>query len=217
MIYIILGLVLIFVFNSIVLLLEQKYIINIQYFRIVSFIIYFILFTMLYAINFTRLTTFIRMLSFMDLLFIYFSFIFFYQFCSLLKVISFHKIQFSFKITKNKLFVDFLDIIHLLLFTSVIFPVLDLQFSQLDLFLMLLTTLIYTLVLLIEVKSNLLNIKINIVIENSIRCFLSLVVQQSCQNLFVVFLFILITKIYDYYKFTGITKFSKEAIKNDEK
>lgn len=217
MIYIILGLVLIFLFNSILLLFEQKYIINIHYFRIVSLILYLILFTMLYAINFTRLTTFIRMLSFMDLLFIYFSFIFFYQFCSLFKVISFHKIQFSFKITKNKLFVDFLDIIHLLLFTSVIFPVLDLQFAQSDLFLMLLITLIYTLVLFIEVKSNLLNIKINIVIENSIRCFFSLVIQQSCQNLFVVIIFILITKIYDYYKLTGITQLSKEAIKNDEK
>lgn len=216
MTYIILGLVLIFIFNSITLLMEKKYIINVQYIRKVSFFIYVILFILLYAINFTRLNIFIKKISFMDLLFIYFSFIFFYQFCCLIKIISMNKIEFSFNINKNKLFVDLFDIIHLLLFISVIFPVLELQFNQADFFLMLLITLIYTLVTFIEVKSIILNIKLNIVIENSIRCFFSLVVQQACQNLFIVFLFILITKIYDYYKFTGITEFLKELKKYEK-
>ena len=97
-----------------------------------------------------------------------------------------------------------------------IIPILDLQFSQADFFLMFIITLIYFLDILLEAKNNILNIKLNIIIENSVRCFFSLVVHQACQNLFVVFLFIVITKIYDYYKFTGFKQFIKELKKYEK-
>ena len=214
--YIIFGLVLIFIFNSITLLIEKKYIINVQFIEKISFSIYLLLFILLYTNNFSRLDIFIKKISFMDLLFVYFLFIFFYQFCGLIKILSQNKIEYIFNINKNKLFADIFDIIHLLLFTSIIFPVLDLQFSQADFFLMFIITLIYFLDILLEAKNNILNIKLNIIIENSVRCFFSLVVHQACQNLFVVFLFILITKIYDYYKFTGFTQFIKEIKKHEK-
>lgn len=216
MIYIIFGIVLIFSFNSITLLIEKKYIINVKFIKKISVSIYIILFILLYAINFTQLNIFIRRISFMDLLFIYFSFIFFYQFCSLIKIMTLNKLEYSFYINKNKIYIDLFDIIQLLLFTSVIFPVLDLQYGQADLFLMLFITLIYSLLIFTEIKNNILNINLSIVIKNSMRCFFSLIVQQACQNFFSVFLFILITKIYDYYKFTGITEIIKAAKKYEK-
>lgn len=216
MIYIIFGIVIIFSFNSITLLIEKKYIINVKFIKKISVSIYIILFILLYAINFTQLNIFIRRISFMDLLFIYFSFIFFYQFCSLIKIMTLNKVEYSFYINKNKIYIDLFDIIQLLLFTSVIFPVLDLQYDQADLFLMLFITLIYSLLIFTEIKINISNINLNIVIKNSMRCFFSLIVQQACQNFFSVFLFILLAKIYDYYKFTGITEIIKEAKKYEK-
>ena len=71
--YIIFGLVLIFIFNSITFLIEKKYIINVQFIKKISFSIYLLLFILLYTINYSRLDIFIKKISFMDLLFLYFS------------------------------------------------------------------------------------------------------------------------------------------------
>lgn len=199
--YVIYGFLLILLHNISLLITQKKFIINIDLIRNLSFFTHIVIFIILYILNFSHLAIFIKNIGFMHLLFIYFSFLFFYQLCALIKIISANKLDYNFMNSKNEIVTDSSDFIRLVLFSSVFFPIFELEYINQDLTNILLVVALYFVMSIIEVKANITNAKTSIVIKNTLRCFFSLVVHQACQNIFIVILFIGLTKIFDYYKF----------------
>lgn len=191
-------LIILLIYYLVVFYLQKKYIIDLSKIRRCSVLLYIVSICFEIIYFFSHLKYFFTLGSLMDVLFIYFSFIFLYQIYSIIRVSLKKKEIVLFEKQENKVFFEFIDILKLFLFTICIFPVLSSKFIDNDFLVMIIIVVVYLIISFIEIKINIVNISILRSILNTLRCFFCLVITQATNNISSTILFITVTKGYEY-------------------
>lgn len=207
MIYIYFSLAILIILNVAFQIGNKKFILNYKKILVAENITYILVIIIGIYLTHKNLIYKLKINSFLDILLIYFFFVFFYQLCSILKIFCKNKIKYE----KNKF--DFLceinEIQKLILFCMIYYEIINSKIITNDLFNILMTCFAFFIFSIIDLKNKNIKDEKGNILFNSIKCFYALAIYEASGSYLVMIMFIISTKLYEIYKFSNVNHFTK--------